>query len=240
MPVNYLRQLEVFVPESFGHRKVTIIGAGATGSYVALLTAQIGIQNIDVWDHDIVEEHNLPNQIYFLHHVGLNKVDALKNFIMNKCGFEISIHKEKVERQDIRPGSYVFLLVDSMKSRKEIFENCIRGKCLNTGLVIETRMGPDSGRIYAFNPNSVKQVQEWVDTLYPDDQAQVSACGATISIAPTASMLASMAVWKMIHHFDVNHGQNKTKKAGKDEEPFNEVIFQVGPENIFSRRFATI
>jgi molybdopterin/thiamine biosynthesis adenylyltransferase len=240
MDIDYLRQLAIFNPRDFGGRSVTVIGAGAIGSYAALIMAQIGITKIDVWDFDVIEEHNLPNQAYLIKHIGKSKVESLKEIIKEKCGFDITIHNERVTNQNIKPGTYIFLLTDTMSSRKEIFENCIKGRAFNTDLVIETRMDADNGRIYAFNPNSPKQVKEWQDTLYTDEQATTSLCGASVSIAPTVVLLASMAVWKLIHHFDVAHGPNNTKKNGKEEQLYNEVVFQIGPEELLTRRFSLV
>lgn len=240
MDIDYLRQLAIFNPSDFGNRSVTIIGAGATGSYVALLLAQMGIKKISIWDFDRVEEHNLPNQMYFIKHIGMKKVDALKEVIKDKCGFDIETHDERVVDQNIKLGNYIFILTDTMSSRKEIFENCIKNRALNTDLIIETRMDADNGRVYVFNPNSPKQVKEWQETLYTDEQATTSLCGASVSIAPTVSLLSSMAVWKLLHHFDVSYGPNNTKKKGKEEQPYNEVVFQIGPEEIISRRFKLI
>lgn len=240
MEIDYLRQLSIFNPRDFGARGVTVVGAGATGSYVAFLLAQIGIKKIDVWDFDVVEEHNLPNQMFLIEHIGKPKVEALKDIIRKKCGFDINVHNEKVTDQLKNPDSYFFLLTDTMASRKEIFEKCLKGRAFSTDLIIETRMDVDNGRIYAFNPNSPNQVKEWWSTLYTDEQATASACGASVSIAPTVSLLASLAVWKMIHHFDVNYGPDNTGKKGKEKELYNEVVFQVGPEEFMSKRFVNI
>lgn len=240
MDIDYLRQIEILNPRDFGTRKVTVVGAGATGSFVVSLLAQMGIGNISVWDFDVVEEHNLPNQIYTIKQIGKSKVEALKELIKEKSGFDIEIHNERVVDQIKNPGSYFFLLTDTMASRREIFEKCLKGRAFNTDLVIETRMDADNGRILAFNPNSPIQVKEWQDTLYSDEEASTSICGATISIAPTVSLLASLAVWKMIHHFDVAYGQNNTKKRGKEEVINNDTTFQVGPEDIDNRKFKSL
>jgi molybdopterin/thiamine biosynthesis adenylyltransferase len=240
MDIDYLRQLNILNPKDFGDRRVTVVGAGATGSFVVSLLAQIGIKNISVWDFDIVEEHNLPNQIYTIKQIGLPKVEALKELIREKSGIEIEIHNERVVDQIKNPGSYFFLLTDTMASRKEIFENCLKGRAFNTDLVIETRMDADCGRVFAFNPNSPNQVKEWQDTLYTDEEATTSLCGASVSIAPTVSLLASLAVWKLIHQFDVAHGPNHTKSKGKEEPIYNETTFQLGPEEIMNRRFKII
>ena len=239
MEADFLRQLNIFNPHNFGQRSVSVVGCGATGSYVALLLSQIGIQKVKVWDFDIVEDHNLPNQAFELEHVGKPKVECIKQLIKKKSGYDIEVHNEAVKDQDIS-ATYIFLLTDTMESRKEIFKNCIRMKSLNTDLVIETRMDADNGRVYAFNPNNPAHVKEWEATLYKDEEASESLCGASVSLAPTVYFLASLAVWKLVSHFDVNHGPNNTKKTGKEQELDNEVIFQLGPETFMNRRFKTL
>ena len=150
MDIDYLRQLEIFNPKDFKDRKVTVVGTGATGSYVVSLLAQIGIKNISAWDFDIVEEHNLPNQIYTIKQIGMPKVEALKELVKEKSGFEIEIHNERVVDQITNPGNYFFLLTDTMASRREIFEKCIQGRAFNTDLVIETRMDAIDPRLDGF------------------------------------------------------------------------------------------
>lgn len=234
---SYLRQLELIPPESANKLSATVIGCGASGSATAVILAQMGVSNLSVWDFDTVEAHNLPNQAYDLCDVDKPKVEALARVIKAKTGFDIETHNEKVEKQNIMPKRYVFMMVDSMKARREIFDNCILRKSFNTDLVIETRMGPDAGRCYAFNPNSPKEVEDWKKTLYSDDNASTSACGSTLSLAPTVWFLAGLGVWSMVHHFDVNYGAGFTKEKGKEIELYGESVFQLGPVEFFSRRF---
>ena len=61
MELDISRHKELFNPYYF-NTPVTIIGAGATGSWLALMLAKLGIQDITVYDFDVVEEHNVPNQ----------------------------------------------------------------------------------------------------------------------------------------------------------------------------------
>ena len=49
------RHMELFNPEKFT-LPVHIIGAGATGSWLALSLAKLGITNITVWDFDVVAD----------------------------------------------------------------------------------------------------------------------------------------------------------------------------------------
>lgn len=234
MNVNYTRQLSLLDPGTIKNKSVTVIGAGATGSYVALMIAQMGWGNtslnqgiLNVWDFDVVEEHNLANQAFERDHIGKKKVDALKDLIIRKCGFEIVTHDEAVvDQRELIESTYVFILTDTMKSRKEIFEKCLKYS-FKTDLVIETRMDIDNGRVYAINPNDITQIEGWEKTLYTDEEAETSLCGASASIVPTVYNIASRAVWLLLHHYDVKYGNNFAKKKGKSEKVVNETIFSL-------------
>jgi molybdopterin/thiamine biosynthesis adenylyltransferase len=215
--------MEVFKPHEHGHKRVDLIGVGATGSYIAFLLAKEGMENIHVWDHDIVESHNIPNQLYFeKRHIGMKKVEALKEVIKEATDTEIICHDQKVEGK-VDLGSIVFLLTDTMSSRREISESNFKNRP-SISCVIETRMGSNSGRIYTFNPNVLCEYEEWEKTLCGDDEAEVSACGGSISIASTASLIASMAAWQM-------------KKFLKGDLFENEVIVSCSPWFTLTRIF---
>lgn len=192
---DYWRQLDLFSPEKFGDKEVHVIGVGATGSYVALLLAKMGVQNIHVWDFDDVESHNLPNQVYRLKDVGRAKVDALKEIISDATGIEISAHNQAVTGGMALRG-IVFLLVDSMNVRKDIWSGSLKFK-LPVELMVETRMAIDNGRVYAIRPSRPADIKLWEGTLYSDEEAEESPCTSR-SIAPTVAYIASLAVWKLI------------------------------------------
>jgi hypothetical protein len=197
--VDYWRQLDLFSPEKFGDKEVHVVGAGATGSYVAYLLAKMGVRNLHVWDFDDVETHNLPNQIYRLKDVGRPKVDALREIISDATGIEITAHNEAVVGGTALKG-IVFLLVDSMNVRKDIWNGSLKFKFL-VELMIETRMAIDNGRIYAIRPSRPADIKLWEGTLYSDEEAEESPCTSRC-IAPTVTYIASLAVWKLIKFFN--------------------------------------
>lgn len=244
MSIDYLRQLDLLDPRQIGNRSVTLIGAGATGSHIAWYLAQLGwgdtnqgAGTLKVFDHDKVESHNLANQIYEPEHIGMPKVEALKKMIIRKFGFEILAKPELVssQRADVS-ATYVFLLTDTMSSREEIFEKCLRFS-FSTDLVIETRMGLRDGRIYAFNPNDPTHVDEWKKTLYKDDEAQVSRCGASASIISTVTFLSSLAVGRLVQHFNCNYGNDTLRNEGSPMKMWNELHFSLYPESMMLRQF---
>jgi molybdopterin/thiamine biosynthesis adenylyltransferase len=227
MSVDPLRHLSVFPPHAFGARRVDVIGCGATGSRIALSLAKLGVENLHIWDFDTVEGHNLANQVFGLGDVGSLKVEALDRLIQRDSGVRVKPHAEKVDgSQDL--GEIVFLLTDTMASRKEIWERGLKLK-LRSKLLIETRMGADNGRVYAFNPCKRSHILEWEKTLYSDGEAEVSACGASISVGPTAEIISGLAVWQMVRWFTVEQG-------GQDDLD-NEIIFSLRSLITMNRQF---
>lgn len=197
--VDYWRQLDLFSPEKFGNKEVHIVGVGATGSYVALMLAKMGVRNLHVWDFDDVESHNLPNQVFRLKDVGRSKVEALAEIIADATGIVITTHNEAVVGGTPLKG-IIFLLVDSMDARKDIWSGSLKFK-LPVELVIETRMAIDNGRVYAIRPSRPADIKLWEGTLYSDEEAEESAC-TNRSIAPTVAYIASLATWKLIKFFN--------------------------------------
>ena len=196
---DYWRQLDLFSPEKFGDKEVHVIGVGATGSYTTFLLAKMGVTNLHLWDFDEVEAHNLPNQLFRLKDVGKSKVSALAEIIEDATGIKPVAHNEAVTGETKLAG-VVFLLVDSMDVRKDIWAGAIKFK-LAVELMVETRMAIDNGRVYAIRPSSPGDIRAWESTLYSDDEAEESACTLR-SIGPTVSMLASLASWKLIKWFN--------------------------------------
>lgn len=71
--------------------KVLVIGCGSVGSHVAVSLTRIGVRRIDLCDYDVVEEKNLKNQMFFRHHVGWLKVEAVKDIIRTGIDDKVQI-----------------------------------------------------------------------------------------------------------------------------------------------------
>ena len=193
--LDVTRHMELFNPYDF-NTPVTIIGAGATGSWLALMLAKLGIKNITVYDFDVVEEHNIPNQAYSIKDIGKLKTKALYEQIQHETNTEINAFHDKYTDQ--RLAGIVFLMVDSMAERKRIWEDCLKMKTA-IQLVVEPRMGLDIGRIYNVNPTNLKHISEYEKTFYSDDVAEVSACGASMTVITTAITIAAWCARQLIN-----------------------------------------
>jgi molybdopterin/thiamine biosynthesis adenylyltransferase len=224
--LDTIRHFSVFSPDKHEDQEFHVIGAGATGSKVVMELAKLGLKNIHVWDYDEVESHNIPNQLFGNQHIGMKKVDALKEVVEQFTGISIITHDQRVTGEEEDLTGVIFLLTDTMASRKEIWENAIRFK-INVDVMIETRMGADNGRIYTINPVNPAQVSMWESTLVDDDVAEESACGASVSVGPTASILAGYAVWQYIRWADI--------KCGGDDDQETEIIFSLRSSFIMAK-----
>lgn len=198
---NFTRQEEIFNPYNF-NVPVHIIGAGATGSWVTMILAKMGIKNINLYDFDTVGEHNLPNQCFDIESIEKNKALELTRIIKQFTNVNINAKNIKVDKS-FRFNGIVFMLTDTMKSRKEIWENCIKFN-VNIPIYIETRMDLRGGRIYTINPLDLTQIKEYEKTLYTDEEAAVSACGTSQSIITTAMQISTIAVWQMLNCINNN------------------------------------
>jgi molybdopterin/thiamine biosynthesis adenylyltransferase len=229
--IDFERQHAFLDPANFNQKnyRIDIIGAGATGSYVAFQLAKMGIQGMHIWDADVVESHNLPNQLYGLADVGKPKVEALSEYLKEIAGIEVTTHNEFVNSETGMLGDIVFLLTDTMSSRKEIYESCL--KYYATQLCIETRLSATQGRVYAFNPTDLTDQMRWEKTLYSDEVAEKSECGTSIMMGASSSMIASMAVWQFIKW--VTKRDDTIDEKYRLANPEFEVLFSVYPNYNF-------
>lgn len=216
---DFSRQANILNPEEF-NRPIHIIGAGATGSWVAFTLAKMGLSNITVYDFDEVGMHNLPNQMFGLSDIDKNKALSIRNIIRRFTGFNIKAKTQKVEGYQPLQG-IVFMLTDTMKSRKDIYNMSIKNNP-NIDLLIETRMDLRGGRIYAIDPKNRYMCKQYEGTFYSDDEAEVSACGVSQTVLPTALAITSHAIWKLLNYIN-------------GEPLFNETIIDLPNEIIFSQ-----
>lgn len=196
MSLSLLRHQEIFDPIA-NDSGITIIGAGAIGSRVFATLVELGLKKITVYDPDIVEEHNLANQLFIKEDVGKYKVQGLANWTERKLSFlyeSFNFHQQFVTPTTDIKGT-VFLLVDSLKTRSELVSSMYGNT--NIHRVIDVRMAATHGNIYTFSPHSKQR--QYLETLGDDEDAEVSACGSPFSVSPTAAIMANMAVWQFIH-----------------------------------------
>ncbi len=167
------RQLDL-VPPHILDTPITIIGAGAIGSWVTIGLAKSGFSRLAVFDHDEVDVVNMSSQFYGVDDIGKPKAIALAERIEEMTGEVITAIPEKWTGMKMK--GLVIMAVDSMECRKAIFE-AHKGS-LTTPYLIDARMGAEVALLYTMNPSSTQDVEDYSKTLYTDAEAVQERCTA--------------------------------------------------------------
>ena len=216
---DYWRQLDIVPIRTLQGFHVNIIGAGGIGSPTAIALAKMGVGTLTIWDDDKVEEHNLPNQFHRHFEVGEFKSDALYRLVHDFVGDEVNLHLRQERLTDQTLGGIVVAAVDSMESRKAIWE--ASKASLGVELYIDPRMGGQMLRLYTVNPHDPISRKEYEATLYGDEDAMHLPCTAQ-SIIYTGMMAGSLVA-------------NSVKRFAADETAVFEVIFDFTSFTLLSR-----
>lgn len=217
------------------NRPVVVVGAGALGSQVAQHLFKLGIINIRVVDDDVVEGHNLPNQlIYSYRDIGKFKAEALAMRLSSLLGNEpqhevgpvvgrAGCENTSVDRL-LTEASAIFVCTDSMSSRAKIADFAVKHGH-PTSLLMEGRMGAYGGEVFAVNLGQPRDTAWYFeDCLYPDSEVvpETGSCGETLNIGPTAGITASMLVWLFMQQSltSVQSNWSSTKRVSFSVNPW--------------------
>lgn len=181
------RQADLIPLEILGE-PITIIGAGAIGSWTCLGLAKMGFGNLQVLDFDTIELENLNSQIYGRSMVGLPKVFALQKLVEDLTGIRIDAKDSRYGAGNF-PG-IVISAVDSMPVRKTVWENHA-GLSAGTKAIIDPRMGAEQALMYVMNPMNERDQKAYTATLYSEEDSVQERCTNKATFY-TANMLSGL------------------------------------------------
>ncbi len=188
--MNRARQADIIPEDKLRELGVTIIGAGAVGSFTATNLAKMGIGNLTVYDNDEVEEHNLSNQWFGLRDVGRMKVDAVKDAIVLLVDdVQVAAQGKLYEGEHLR-SDIVICCVDNMESRHYIYRRVERYR---PKLYIDSRMGARISQVFSIFDGENEGYK--ANRLFPPEEAEEERCTAKSTIygaAGTAAMICSV------------------------------------------------
>jgi hypothetical protein len=207
--MDFWRQMDLVTPSDFERYTVTIIGAGGIGSPTALAISKMGVEKITIYDDDIVEKHNLPNQMYRISDIGKSKVEATKDICNDFAGLTITTCNEKFENQSVH--GIVISGVDTMKSREAIWKRMKYNPMVNA--YIDARMGAEVCKICMVNPCDPGDIKWYEKTLFPDEKASEEPCTARSVIYNTFTIAGLVA--------------SQVKKFARAQPFAREVIFDL-------------
>lgn len=166
---RYIRQSGLIDSKIFDV-PISVIGAGGIGSFTTLALAKCGFSDITVWDMDIVEEHNLPNQFYPINSVGKTKIEALFAMVNHFTGIEIGCRD--IEYEGVPLNNVVIMAVDSMRVRKLIWDNCVK----SATHIIDGRMGGNQLEVYSVDTSDKYDIRDYKRCLWSDAKASNVPC----------------------------------------------------------------
>jgi len=210
MKPDYWRQMDFFNPNSINNYNILVVGAGAIGSYLTFSLQKMGVKNITVIDHDKIEAHNLPNQLFIP-----PTEETLKVFQLSK-----TLKLLNPDEQDIKvfPISWdvfrqinnvrfdvIFVCADNMEVRSEIFEYC---NLYSLTFIIDGRVGGLSGNVFSCSMNVEFHKDYYRKSLWDNKDIPPLPCTGTITnyvaMGIAAEMAARFVAWtkselKVIH-----------------------------------------
>lgn len=191
------KSYEFFQPEK-NEGRIHIIGCGSVGSTVAENLARSGVTKFTLWDFDIVEPHNLANQMFRVKDVGKPKVDALLDILCEinpAIRDDVKIQKAGWKGQQL--SGFVFLCVDNIDLRREIVEKHMDNPYIKAMFDFRTRL--EDAQHYAADWSDYKMKKDFLASMnFSHDEAKeetpVSACNITLSVCPTVRIICAYGV----------------------------------------------
>ena len=169
---RYLRQLDIIDPALLD-MPITIVGAGSVGSWTSLCLAKTGASQLILWDDDVVEPHNLPNQCFRPTDIGRKKVTALAEIIELMTGMIPRIHESRFD--GCVESGVVVIAVDSMDTRIDLWRIL---RVQSQVCLIDSRMGAEVARVLAVKLSSLSAKRDYGRTLYRSEEALQEPCTA--------------------------------------------------------------
>ena len=195
--MDLTKSIEYFDPVNV-RGKCHIIGCGSVGSTIAENLARLGVTKFVLYDFDIVEPHNLANQMFVQSDVKKPKVEAVKKIICDinpEAGSTIEVFGQGYTDQKL--NGYVFLAVDSIDLRREICEKNRMNKAIKAVFDFRTRL--EDAQHYAADWGDMRQVDNLIKSMaFSHDEAHeatpVTACGTELGVAPTVRVICALGV----------------------------------------------
>lgn len=176
---------------------LTIIGAGAVGSWTALALAKAGCRKIMLYDGDQVAAANVSAQLYGPGDVGLPKASAIAAHLARLTDATVFATSRDWRNDPLR--GLVIAATDTMVSRQAIY-TAVRDRPIVVALC-DVRLGHTArhqpvGVQYTIDPASILDQEFYESTLHTDATAEQAGC--TTLTTPALAMLAASLVTSQV------------------------------------------
>jgi hypothetical protein len=204
------------INSKFNEQKIAIIGLGGTGAYILDLVAKTPVQEIHLFDGDVLSQHNAfrsPGA------VSIEQLDRVINKVTYYCEIYSKMHKSIIPHVEyitddninlLDNVTYVFICIDKNSVRKSIISNLLRMNIpfIDVGLGVNIVDDKLIGTLRVTYACSSKNDHVAKRIPFEDDDVD-NEYASNIQIADLNSFNASIAVikWKKLSGFyqDMNN-----------------------------------
>lgn len=179
---------------------LTIGGCGGIGTWLVLLLSRIGFPNMDVYDFDVVEKHNMGGQWFKRDDKGSFKVEATKDNVFQFSELDITAYNEKVT-EATAVGNIVFSAFDNMEARKALFNAWKKQNESNPDAIfIDGRLAAEQWELFCIrnNPEDIAYYES-PEVLFTDEEATPTVCSFK-QTSHFAAMLGSFMTSYLTNH----------------------------------------
>lgn len=202
MAMDLSKSYEYFQPEKVDAR-INIVGCGSVGATLAENLVRLGITNLALWDMDVVNPHNLANQIFRQQDIGRPKVEALADILFEinpEIKDDLKLYGKGWSGQQL--SGYVFLCVDNIELRRQIVEKHFDNPYVKAMLDFRTLL--ESAQHYAADWSDYKMKKDLLNSMNfsheeASEETPVSACGVTLGVAPTVRAICTLGVANFVN-----------------------------------------
>lgn len=180
--------------------EVTLVGAGRSGSFIALVLAMLGVR-VRVYDPDVLGPENQGRQLYRKCDItaARPKVQALRRVVRSVVPWaRISGHDAAFtgHPEQVR-SAVVVIAVDTMRERRRIWE-ALR-EAPNMLLLVDVRLGPGQVRLHEVRFDAPGDAADYEASLHGDPIGEQLACreesSAHAAAAAAALVGGAIAGW---------------------------------------------
>jgi molybdopterin/thiamine biosynthesis adenylyltransferase len=205
--------------EEIQKQNVILAGVGGIGSWLALLLARMNVDNIMLYDPDIVEEVNMAGQLYSAGSIGNAKVTSIINTIQNYARYYKTSAIRDNYTSNSNQGPIMICGFDNMAARKVFFRRWLsyvnsvteKDKCL----FIDGRLNAEEFQVLAITGDNTTAIKEYSEKwLFDDSEVEEAVCSYK-----QTTFMSNMIASVMANIF-VNHVANMCKPVFPRDVPF--------------------
>lgn len=208
--------------------KISVVGAGAIGSWLMIALAKMGCTEVTFYDDDTIEAANYNNQIYGVSDIGSHKLDALKLYgeMQMPITGRYQYKKQFYTPDDAQnPCDVLIMGVDNIAARKMIFDANRFNKDLK--LILDGRIGRQVYTNVAIDPTSELEMDYYEQNLLFEKGAEIP-CTEKTYISSCLAVASNMA--SALRNYVNNNLAKVPYMIYHDGNIYNTIVTKRNPE----------